>query len=57
VVGDFNGWDGRVNPMRKLSAAAYGNCFCPGIKKARTTNLKSAPDRRAAAEERSVRVF
>ena len=32
VVGDFNGWDGRVNPMRKLLAAASGNCFCPGVK-------------------------
>src|SRR5919204_4501943 len=31
VVGDFNGWDGRVNPMRKLIGAGVWELFLPGI--------------------------
>src|SRR5919197_4280059 len=31
VVGDFNGWDGRVNPMRKLVGAGVWELFIPGI--------------------------
>ncbi len=32
VVGDFNGWDGRVNPMRKLIGSGVWELFVPGIK-------------------------
>jgi len=32
VVGDFNGWDGRVNPMRKLISSGVWELFLPGIK-------------------------
>jgi len=32
VVGDFNDWDGRVNPMRKLLGAGVWELFLPGIK-------------------------
>ena len=32
VVGDFNSWDGRVNPMRKLLGAGVWELFLPGIK-------------------------
>jgi 1,4-alpha-glucan branching enzyme len=32
VVGDFNDWDGRVNPMRKLVSAGVWELFLPGIK-------------------------
>ena len=32
VVGDFNDWDGRVNPMRKLLSAGVWEFFLPGIK-------------------------
>ncbi|HEV3147753.1 MAG TPA: alpha-amylase family glycosyl hydrolase, partial [Chthoniobacterales bacterium] len=32
VVGDFNNWDGRVNPMRKLVGAGVWELFLPGIK-------------------------
>jgi 1,4-alpha-glucan branching enzyme len=32
VVGDFNNWDGRVNPMRKLLSAGVWELFVPGIK-------------------------
>jgi 1,4-alpha-glucan branching enzyme len=32
VVGDFNDWDGRVNPMRKLLSAGVWELFLPGIR-------------------------
>ena len=32
VVGDFNDWDGRVNPMRKLVGSGVWELFLPGIK-------------------------
>src|SRR3954470_7234272 len=32
VVGDFNDWDGRVNPMRRLLSAGVWELFLPGIK-------------------------
>jgi 1,4-alpha-glucan branching enzyme len=32
VVGDFNGWDGRVNPMRKLVGSGVWELFLPAIK-------------------------
>lgn len=31
VVGDFNDWDGRVNPMRKLIGSGVWELFLPGI--------------------------
>ncbi len=31
VVGDFNGWDGRLNPMRTLGAAGIWELFVPGV--------------------------
>ncbi|HEX8679202.1 MAG TPA: 1,4-alpha-glucan branching enzyme, partial [Chthoniobacterales bacterium] len=31
VVGDFNGWDGRVNPMRRLLGSGVWELFLPGI--------------------------
>ena len=31
VVGDFNQWDGRVNPMRHLGASGLWELFLPGI--------------------------
>src|SRR5437667_8300553 len=32
VVGDFNNWDGRVNPMRKLIGSGVWELFLPGLK-------------------------
>ncbi len=32
VVGDFNNWDGRVNPTRKLIGSGVWELFVPGIK-------------------------
>src|SRR5271156_2527691 len=31
VVGDFNGWDGRYNPMRLLGASGVWELFIPGV--------------------------
>ena len=30
VVGDFNGWDGRLNPMRSLGSSGLWELFIPG---------------------------
>ena len=31
IVGDFNGWDGRLHPMRSLGAAGVWEIFVPGV--------------------------
>ncbi|MGO9078537.1 MAG: 1,4-alpha-glucan branching protein GlgB [Streptosporangiaceae bacterium] len=31
VVGDFNGWDGRLNPMRTLGSSGVWEIFLPGV--------------------------
>jgi 1,4-alpha-glucan branching enzyme len=31
VVGDFNGWDGRLNPMRSLGSTGIWELFVPGV--------------------------
>ena len=31
VVGDFNGWDGRVHPMRVLGSSGVWELFLPGV--------------------------
>ncbi len=31
VVGDFNGWDGRTNPMRRLLGSGVWELFLPGV--------------------------
>src|SRR5215212_1540795 len=31
VVGDFNGWDGRVHPMRRLGGSGVWELFVPGV--------------------------
>jgi 1,4-alpha-glucan branching enzyme len=31
LVGDFNGWDGRLNPMRSLGASGIWELFLPGV--------------------------
>ena len=32
LIGDFNGWDGRVNPMRLLAPAGIWEIFIPGLR-------------------------
>jgi 1,4-alpha-glucan branching enzyme len=31
VVGDFNGWDGRIHPMRTLGSSGVWEIFLPGV--------------------------
>ncbi|HYD09494.1 MAG TPA: 1,4-alpha-glucan branching protein GlgB, partial [Acidimicrobiales bacterium] len=31
VVGDFNSWDGRINPMRSLGSSGIWELFLPGV--------------------------
>ena len=31
VVGDFNGWDGRIHPMRALGSSGVWEIFLPGV--------------------------
>jgi len=31
VIGDFNGWDGRVHPMRMLGSSGVWEIFLPGV--------------------------
>src|SRR5581483_10874101 len=31
VIGDFNGWDGRIHPMRKLLGSGIWEIFLPGV--------------------------
>ena len=58
VVGDFNDWDGRVNPMRKLLSAGVWELFLPGIKQGAHYKFEiTHPGRRGSAQERSVRVL
>jgi 1,4-alpha-glucan branching enzyme len=32
LIGDFNGWDGRVNPMRSMGGSGVWELFIPGLK-------------------------
>ena len=43
VVGDFNGWDGRINPMRVLGSSGVWEIFLPGI--GAGAHYKSSPSR------------
>ena len=43
VVGDWNGWDGRVHPMRSLGSSGVWELFVPGVgARATTTSTRSA---------------
>ena len=39
VVGDFNGWDGRVHPMRKLIGSGVWELFIPGVGEERALQI------------------
>ena len=56
VVGDFNDWDGRVNPMRKLLSAGVWELFLPGIKQGAHYKFEILT-RTGATQKRSVRIF
>ena len=57
VVGDFNGWDGRLHPMRRSAPPGIWELFVPGRRR-RATRYKYEirdQDGRVAAEGRPVR--
>ena len=57
VVGDFNGWDGRRHPMRKLSTAGSGR-FSSRAWAGRPLQIRDQErSRRDRFEERSLRVL
>ena len=56
-IGDFNGWDGRVHPMRLLVPAGIWEIFIPDLPRRREIQVRDPhARRRAAEEERSVRL-
>ena len=56
VVGDFNGWDGRVHPMRLLAPAGVWELFVPDLARRREVQVRDPHAvGRALEEERSVR--
>ncbi len=58
VVGDFNGWDGRVNPMRKHLSAGVWELFLPGVREGAHYKFEIRTQTGDAfAQERSIRVF
>ena len=56
VVGDFNGWDGRLHPMRTLGASGVWELFVPGSARGRKLQVRDPRRRRAPAEGRSARL-
>ena len=57
VVGDFNGWDGRLHPMRSLGASRDLGALRAGRRAGRTLQVRDPrPGRQAAPEGRPVRV-
>ena len=58
VVGDFNGWDGRLHPMRSLGASGVWEIFHSGRHRRAAVQVRDPVERarRAAPEVRSVRL-
>ena len=42
VVGDFNGWDGRLHPMRSLGASGIWELFVPDVRSGARTSSSCA---------------
>ena len=52
VVGDFNGWDGRLHPMRTLGAVGHLGALRPGRRRGRALQVRAAgPGRRQLPPE------
>ena len=51
VVGDFNGWDGRVHQLRSLGATGVWELFCPGRRLGRALQARDPPRLGAADPE------
>ena len=55
VVGDFNGWDGRVHPMRLLVPSGVWEIFIPGLGRRRELQVRDPDDGGHAAARRPIR--
>ncbi len=55
VVGDFNGWDGRVHPMRLTAGAGVWEIFLPGLGRGRPLQVRGARRARHASSRRPIR--
>ena len=51
VVGDFNGWDGRLHPMRSLGSSGVWELFVPGVGAGRALQVRGPRRRRQPAPE------
>ena len=57
VVGDFNGWDGRVHPMRRLGVSGVWEIFVPTRGDRQSLQVRAAhAERRDCRQGRSVRI-
>ncbi len=58
VVGNFNSWDGRVNPMRSRDSTGVWEIFIPGLEPGRSLQIRDtfAVQRCLDVESRSVRL-
>ena len=57
VVGDFNSWDGRLNPMRSLGSSGIWELFLPGVGVGHQLQVRDPhADRRDPPEGRPARV-
>ena len=58
VIADFNGWDGRYHPMRKLLGSGVWEIFIPDVARGGALQIRDQGlPRRPAAQERSVRLL
>ena len=56
VVGDFNGWDGRVHPMRMLGSSGVWELFVPDVGPAPATSSSSSRPTGARPQGRPLRL-
>ncbi len=48
VVGDFNHWDGRINPMRNCGSSGVWEIFLPGLGEGELYKFEITPAKRGA---------
>ena len=54
VVGDFNGWDGRIHPMRYLTPHGVWEIFIPGIGRRREVQVRAAIEGGRSSSRRPI---
>ncbi len=51
LIGDFNGWDGRMHPMRNLGPSGVWEIFIPGLADGEKYKYRDPHPKRRAVEE------